>query len=194
MTGYGRAQLRAGTLTAEAEARSVNGRYLQVRCRLPGELSALEPRVESLVKSSMTRGTVDVSVRVEAERGRGLPRIDAQVLRAYRDALMARNGMAALYPVWGRDTRAFVERFEYEGFRAAISCVDLDRLDASFAGREIDRALLADLPPGVDPCGENGEFHSFVWDGPCFARPVPIMPGETVTRDRFCFRDLLPGG
>ncbi len=115
-------------------------------------------------------------------------------IRAYRDALMARNGMAALYPVWGRDTRAFVERFEDAGFRAAISCVDLDRLDASFAGRSIDRALLADLPPEVDPCGENGEFHSFVFDGPCFARPVPIELGETVTRGRFCFRDLLPAG
>jgi uncharacterized protein (TIGR00290 family) len=115
-------------------------------------------------------------------------------IRAYRDTLMARNGMAALYPVWGRDTRAFVERFEDAGFRAAISCVDLDRLDASFAGRSIDRALLADLPPGVDPCGENGEFHSFVFDGPCFAHPVPVVLGETVTRGRFCFRDLLPAG
>ncbi|WP_454885646.1 Dph6-related ATP pyrophosphatase [Sphingomonas oryzagri] len=113
-------------------------------------------------------------------------------IRAYRDALMARNGMATLYPVWGRDTRTFVERFEDTGFRAVISCVDLDRLDASFAGRFIDRALLADLPPGVDPCGENGEFHSFVFDGPCFTRPVPIVPGASVTRGRFCFRDLLP--
>lgn len=113
-------------------------------------------------------------------------------IRAYRDALMTRNGMVALYPVWGRDTHAFIEDFEEAGFRAAISCVDLDRLDASFAGRAIDRALLADLPPGVDPCGENGEYHSFVFDGPGFAHPVPITLGETVTRGRFCFRDLLP--
>lgn len=113
-------------------------------------------------------------------------------IRAYRDALMARNGMTALYPVWGRDTRAFVGDFGDAGFRAVIACVDLDRLDESFAGRSIDRELIADLPPGVDPCGENGEFHSFVTDGPNFARPVAVMLGERVTRGRFCFRDLLP--
>lgn len=113
-------------------------------------------------------------------------------IRAYRDALMARNGMTALYPVWGRNTRAFVGDFGDAGFRAVIACVDLDRLDESFAGRSIDRELIADLPPGVDPCGENGEFHSFVTDGPNFARPVAVVLGERVTRGRFCFRDLLP--
>lgn len=113
-------------------------------------------------------------------------------IRAYRDRMMAANGMTAIYPVWGRETRAFVENFIDAGFRATISCVDLAKLDASFAGREIDAALLADLPEGIDPAGENGEFHSFVSDGPIFARPVPIRLGETVSRDGFGFRDLLP--
>lgn len=113
-------------------------------------------------------------------------------IRAYRDRMMAANGMTAIYPVWGRETRAFVENFIDAGFRATISCVDLAKLDASFAGRRIDAALLSDLPEGIDPAGENGEFHSFVSDGPIFARPVAIRLGETVSRDGFSFRDLLP--
>jgi uncharacterized protein YicC (UPF0701 family) len=92
MTGYGRALCRAGGLSAQAEARSVNGRYLQVRLRLPGDLARLEPRVEALVKQSLARGTVDVSVRIEADRQRGLPRIDTQVLARYRKALSTLGG------------------------------------------------------------------------------------------------------
>jgi uncharacterized protein (TIGR00290 family) len=113
-------------------------------------------------------------------------------IRAYRDRMMAGNGMAAIYPVWGRETRRFVEDFIAAGFRATLTCVDLAKLDASFAGREIDASLLADLPERIDPAGENGEFHSFVFDGPNFARPVATRLGETVVRDGFGFRDLLP--
>jgi uncharacterized protein (TIGR00290 family) len=113
-------------------------------------------------------------------------------IRAYRDAMMAKNGMAAVYPVWGHDTRAFMQDFIAAGFKAVIVCVDLARLDLSFAGRPLDAALLADLPPDVDPCGENGEFHTFVFDGPNFARPVDIVVGERVSRDGFGFCDLLP--
>ena len=92
MTGFGRAQARAGALAAVAEARSVNGRYLSVRCRLPGELARLEPRLEALVRSSVARGTVDLHLRVEAERSRGLPRIDGRVLDRYRKALAGLGG------------------------------------------------------------------------------------------------------
>jgi uncharacterized protein (TIGR00290 family) len=113
-------------------------------------------------------------------------------IRAYRDRMMAENGMAAIYPVWGRDTRAFIRDFIADGFDAVIACVDLSVLDAAFAGRAIDDALLADLPQGIDPCGENGEFHTFVFDGPNFARPVGISIGERVIRERFCFCDLIP--
>jgi diphthamide synthase (EF-2-diphthine--ammonia ligase) len=106
--------------------------------------------------------------------------------------MMAENGMAAVYPVWGRDTRAFVRDFVGSGFKAVIVCVDTAQLDAAFAGRTIDADLLAALPPGVDPCGENGEFHTFVHDGPNFAQPVDIVVGERVMRDGFCFCDLEP--
>jgi uncharacterized protein (TIGR00290 family) len=115
-------------------------------------------------------------------------------IRAYRDRMMADNGMRALYPVWGRDTGAFARDFIADGFRAVIVCVDLSVLDAAFAGRAIDAELLSDLPPGIDPCGENGEFHTFVFDGPNFAQPVDITVGERVIREGFCFCDLIPAG
>jgi uncharacterized protein (TIGR00290 family) len=113
-------------------------------------------------------------------------------IRAYRDRMMAENGLTAVYPVWGRDTRTFLEDFIAAGFKAVLVCIDLAKLDASFAGRMIDADLLADLPASVDPCGENGEFHTFVFDGPNFAQPVGITIGERVTRDGFCFCDLTP--
>jgi diphthamide synthase (EF-2-diphthine--ammonia ligase) len=78
------------------------------------------------------------------------------------------------------------------GFRARIACIDPRALPASFAGREFDAELLDDLPPAVDPCGENGEFHTFVWDGPTFSKPIEIRSGEVVARDGFVFADLLP--
>lgn len=100
--------------------------------------------------------------------------------------------MRAIYPVWGRDTAAFVRAFIDQGFKAVITCVDPAVLDSSYAGRMIDADFLADLPPGVDPCGENGEFHSFVFDGPNFNQPVRFEIGERVTRGGFCFCDLEP--
>jgi uncharacterized protein (TIGR00290 family) len=111
-------------------------------------------------------------------------------IRAYRDALMARNSMRAIYPVWGRDTRAFLEAFIEKGFQALVCCVDLDVLPQEFAGRIIDQTFLADLPEGVDPCGENGEFHTFVFNGPDFDRPVPLAVGACVVRARFAYCDL----
>ncbi|HJP67302.1 MAG TPA: hypothetical protein VJ846_00245 [Sphingomicrobium sp.] len=111
-------------------------------------------------------------------------------IRAYRDALMARNSMKAIYPVWGRDTRQFIRDFIAAGFKAVTCCIDLDALPETFAGRMLDERLVRDLPESVDPCGENGEFHTFVFDGPGFARPIPIRIGDRVTRGRFCYCDL----
>jgi uncharacterized protein (TIGR00290 family) len=113
-------------------------------------------------------------------------------IRTYRDAMLARGGMTGLYPLWKRDTRALAERFIDLGFRAVLVCIDPRRLDPSFAGRAFDRSLLDDLPDGVDPCGENGEFHTFVWHGPNFAAPVDFRRGEIVDRDGFVFCDLVP--
>ncbi len=113
-------------------------------------------------------------------------------IRAYRDRQLARIGMEALYPVWGRDTRALIHEFLDLGFQTFIVCVDPRKLSPDFVGRVIDRALLADLPREVDPCGENGEFHTFVFDGPIFQKPVALSVGEKVQRDGFWFCDLLP--
>ena len=113
-------------------------------------------------------------------------------LRAYRENNLAKIGMQALFPIWKRDTRELAREFVRQGFRALTVCVDPRVLDASFAGRELDANFFADLPPGVDPCGENGEFHTFVFDGPVFKRPIAFRVGEKVLRDGFCFCDLLP--
>jgi uncharacterized protein (TIGR00290 family) len=113
-------------------------------------------------------------------------------IRRYRDQMLAAIGMTALYPIWGRDTKTLAREFVRDGFQAVLVCVDPRALDASFAGRMFDSARLADLPAGVDPCGENGEFHTFVFDGPIFHRGVGYRPGQVVTRDNFCFADLLP--
>ena len=114
-------------------------------------------------------------------------------IRAYREQFLARHQMRGLFPVWGRDTSIFIRQFLELGFRAVVTCVDSKVLDQSFAGRLIDESFLSSLPSHVDPCGENGEFHSFVFDGPIFTAPVEFSLGETVLRESFWFRDLLPG-
>src|SRR6202047_2714267 len=106
-------------------------------------------------------------------------------LRAYRERNLARIGMTALFPIWKRDTRELIRSFQAAKFRAIAACVDPKVLDASFAGRELDAAFFRHLPAAVDPCGENGEFHPFVFDGPIFRRPVPVTVGEVVERDSF---------
>ena len=113
-------------------------------------------------------------------------------LRAWREANLAGAGMRGIFPVWKRETNAFACAVIAVGFKARLSCVE-ERLGSSFAGRKYDEALLRDLPSGVDPCGENGEFHSFVYDGPIFGRPVSICVGETVTRDGRFFADMFAG-
>ncbi len=112
-------------------------------------------------------------------------------LRAYRESNLARAGMFALFPLWDVDTRDLAARFVSDGFRASTACLDPRKLDKSFAGRELDASFFGELPEGVDPCGENGEFHTFVFDGPIFQSPVPIVAGEVVERDGFVFCDLL---
>jgi uncharacterized protein (TIGR00290 family) len=113
-------------------------------------------------------------------------------LRAYRERNLAQVGMEAIFPIWKRDTRELARDFLRLKFRAIAVCVNPRVLDGSFAGRELDQSFFDDLPPGVDPCGENGEFHTFVFDGPIFRTPIPVAIGEKVTRDGFSFCDLLP--
>jgi diphthamide synthase (EF-2-diphthine--ammonia ligase) len=112
-------------------------------------------------------------------------------VRAYREDRLARVGKRGLFPIWGRDTAELAREFVRDGFRAILCCVDPRALDASFAGREFDTELLGDLPAGVDPCGENGEFHTFVYEGPGFETPIGCRRGEIVERDGFVFADLV---
>ena len=112
-------------------------------------------------------------------------------LRAYRERNLARVGMTAVFPIWKRDTRELIRFFQAQRFRAIAACVDPKILSPSFAGRELDESFFQDLPPSADPCGENGEFHTFVFDGPIFHSPISVRTGDVVNRDGFVFCDLL---
>jgi uncharacterized protein (TIGR00290 family) len=114
-------------------------------------------------------------------------------LRAYRDAFLAKLGLEGLYPLWNEPTPALARAMLGEGFRAILTCVDGSVLGKAFAGADFDVALLAALPASVDPCGERGEFHTFVHAAPLFARPIAVRRGEVVQREgRFWYADLLP--
>jgi uncharacterized protein (TIGR00290 family) len=112
-------------------------------------------------------------------------------LRAWREANLARAEMRGVFPLWQRYTAKLAREVIALGFRAYLSCVE-GKVGPGFAGRAFDQSLLDDLPPGIDPCGENGEFHSFVYDGPIFKKPVPVTVGEIVIRDGRFYADLLP--
>ncbi len=113
-------------------------------------------------------------------------------IRKYREDNLAELGITGLFPLWGRDSAALIRSFVTLGFEAITTCIDSKVLDTGFLGRKLDRQFLADLPPQVDPAGENGEFHSFVFSGPIFRERVAFKPGERVSRDSFWFCDLLP--
>jgi uncharacterized protein (TIGR00290 family) len=112
-------------------------------------------------------------------------------LRAYREKNLARIGMTAIFPIWKHDTRQLIRSFHASKFRAVVVCVDSKILDPRCAGREFDESFFRDLPPHADPCGENGEFHTFVFDGPIFRSPIHVRTGEIANRDGFIFCDLL---
>ncbi len=113
-------------------------------------------------------------------------------IRAYREKNLAGTGIEPLFPIWGIPTPELARSMLDGGLRARITCVDPRMLDARFAGRVWDAALLDELPESVDPCGENGEFHSFAFAGPMFGAPIPVAAGEVVERDGFVFADLTP--
>ena len=115
-------------------------------------------------------------------------------IRRYREDLFSSLGMKSLFPLWKRDTRKLADEFIAQGFKAVVVCVDLDVLDSSFLGASLDEDFLRRLPPGVDPCGENGEFHTFVHEGPVFREPIPFAVGETSRWHAFGFCDLVPAG
>lgn len=114
-------------------------------------------------------------------------------LRRYREENLAKLGMKAIFPIWRRDTTELARSLEPSGFRAITTCVDTRKLDKNFSGRIIDKQFLDNLPSGIDPCGENGEYHSFVFEGPIFKNKISFTTGEKVLRDSFFyFCDLVP--
>jgi uncharacterized protein (TIGR00290 family) len=113
-------------------------------------------------------------------------------IRQYREAQLEGTGLTPIFPLFGMNTAALARTMIAGGMRARLTCVDPNAVDAGFAGRDFDAALLDALPASVDPCGERGEFHSFAYEGPMFAHPIGIVTGEVVERDGFVFADVLP--
>jgi uncharacterized protein (TIGR00290 family) len=113
-------------------------------------------------------------------------------VRSYREKSLEGSGLQPLFPIWGSPTRALAQEMISWGMRAKLTCIDTRKLDSSFAGRDFDQQLLSELPEGIDPCGENGEFHSFVYAGPIFSTPLSVSSGEIVLRDGFAFADMIP--
>ena len=113
-------------------------------------------------------------------------------IRAYREARLREAGFQGVFPLWKRDTRALAREMVASGLQARLTCIDPRKLDPSYAGRLFDQTLLHSLPSDVDPCGENGEFHTLVTHGPMFREPIEVVVGEIVTREGFVFADILP--
>jgi uncharacterized protein (TIGR00290 family) len=154
-----------------------------------------EVRIPPQCVNAIYEARMEAALRIYYEQGVrkvAFGDIFLEDLRAYREKNLARIDMKALFPIWKQDTRELVRRFHSQRFRAIAVCIDSKVLDSSFAGRELDESFFHDLPPNADPCGENGEFHTFVFDGPVFGRPIPVRRGEIVQRDGFVFCDLMP--
>jgi uncharacterized protein (TIGR00290 family) len=138
-----------------------------------------------------------MAAEVAAAKNRGVTHIIfgdlfMQDIRAYREEKLAGTGVTPVFPVWLKPTDQLAEQMIDSGVEAYLTTVDLKKLPAALAGRRFDRELLRDFRPGVDPCGENGEFHSFVAAGPMLSRRIPVRVGETVERDGFAYADLVP--
>jgi uncharacterized protein (TIGR00290 family) len=138
-----------------------------------------------------------IGSRMDRLRARGVQQVAfgdlfLEDIRRYREVQMQGSGIAPVFPLWQRDTGQLARDMIASGLRAVVTCVDRRVLPAGFAGRWYDDAFLEDLPSGVDPCGENGEFHTLVTAGPMFAQPIPVQVGRQVCRGDFVFVDVLP--
>jgi len=154
-----------------------------------------EVRIPPQCVNPIYEARMEVALRVHYDQGVrkvAFGDIFLEDLRAYREKNLARIGMTALFPIWKRDTRELIRTFQEQRFRAVAVCIDSRVLAPGFAGRELDESFFRDLPPQADPCGENGEFHTFVFDAPIFQFPIPVRTGEIVNREGFLFCDLLP--
>jgi uncharacterized protein (TIGR00290 family) len=172
--------VRLALLEAQADAAGVPLFLARIPSPCPNEV--YEQAMAEALAQALARGV----------RGVAFGDLYLEDVRRYREERMQSTGLQLLFPLWGRPTRALAEEMIASGLKARLTCVDPRKLDPSFAGREFGASLLDDLPADVDPCGENGEFHSFAWDGPMFRHPVPVRSGAVVERDGFVFADLLP--
>jgi uncharacterized protein (TIGR00290 family) len=184
-TGYDRISIhgvRRDLLERQAEA-----------IGLPLIIAPLEAKAPNAAyEEAWARALTEGSERFEGARHIAYGDLFLEEVRAYREAQLRPLGYTPLYPIWGENTAELARAFISNGFRAVLTCVDTTQLDAKFAGREFTDALLSELPVTVDPCGERGEFHTFVWAGPHMRAAVPIAPGERVLRDeRFQYCDFL---
>ncbi len=170
------------TTLLQQQAESVGLPLRLVRLPFPCSNEVYEERMSALVSAA----------QVEGIEGIAFGDLFLADVRQYRETMMAGTGIAPLFPLWGLPTAELAQEMIAGGLRAQITCIDPRLLPAALAGREYNRDFLAELPPGVDPCGENGEFHSFAFNGPMFSCPVAFNVGETVERDGFIFTDLLP--
>ena len=187
------------TVTEEYERISMHG----VRCSLLRRQAAATglPLIEVGIPAKCTNGLYESRMGAALASPELAPVEEVafgdlflEDIRAYRESRLAAAGRRARFPVWGGDTASVAEGFIAGGFKAVVVCVDPSALDASFAGRHYDERLLVDLPAGVDPCGENGEFHTFVTAGPIFKSSIDCHRGEVVERDGFVFCDLVGEG
>ena len=165
-----------------AQARALGIPVVEVRIPLPCPNEVYEAQMEAVLAAPPLDAVTEVA----------FGDLFLEDIRSYREERLAPTGRRALFPVWGQDTAALATAFVDQGFEAILAAVDPRFLDASFAGRAYDAELLADLPPDVDPCGENGEFHTFVHAGPIFDAPIAVATGEVVERSGYVYADILP--
>lgn len=168
----------------EAQARAAGLPLTVVPLPHPCPNGEYEARMDAALREARARGVEGVA----------FGDLFLEDIRAYRVAQLAPVGLTPVFPLWGEPTGPLSREMVDGGLRAIITCVDPRQLDPAFAGRAFDHALLDALPAGVDPCGENGEMHSFVWDGPMFSAPIPVEGGEVVEREGFVFADVRPAG
>jgi uncharacterized protein (TIGR00290 family) len=172
--------VRRGLLRAQADALGLQLHEVLIPSPCPNQTYAA--RMEEAVATAVAEG---VTRMVFGD-------LYLEDVRAYREEMLAPTPIAPVFPLWGRPTTELARELLGRGTRAVLTCVDPRQLDGSFAGRAYDADLLADLPSAVDPCGENGEFHTFVHDDPMFVAPIAVRRGEVVERDGFVFADVVP--
>jgi uncharacterized protein (TIGR00290 family) len=171
--------VRQEILRAQLDAAGLQPTIVPIPYPCPNEI--YEARISEAIASAVSDGVTHII----------FGDLFLEDIRAYREQKLAGTGITPVFPLWGRPTSQLAQQMIASGFEATIATVDLKKLPAEFAGRKFDAQLLADLPDGVDPCGENGEFHSCVVAGPIFSRRLAVTPGERVERDGYAYCDLV---